>query len=968
MSQELHLHFPDPAHVIVSLDNALTPALPFIPPLSAAELGELRWYLETYAGRYTTDVDDQRAARLDANLPRWGAALFAAVFDAPAVNELFQQFQNGADLGRLLTISAEHPRVLALPWELLRDPADDRPLFAHTPPIAIRRRLRNPTASAIQPKERLHVLMVISRPAGASFIDPRLDAQPLLDALKEHAAGRVAVEFLRLPTFKRLTARLNDRALPPVDIVHFDGHGVFDRQTNTGYLLFEDDDGERDLVPADKLGKLLQRRRLAMVVLSACQSATLTGDDDAEPADAMGSVAVRLTAAGMPAVLAMSYTVLVATTRQLFAEFYARLAQGEGIGAALDQARRQLYLYPERHEVRRGAHQKRLTLQDWFVPVLHQAGEDGALLNPHPQPLAQTRKTAFRREASVRHNLPDVQVAGFFGRSRELWQIERWYVQGARRISITGFGGQGKSYLAQEAGRWLLRTGLFDLRAVVFVSYAAFQGVDPVGYAVSTLATVLEKNLVDADAATTLLARTPTLLILDNLEALAGNLLRELLDAAALWSQAGASRVLITTRSPTFDHPGYANTGRHRYLPLAGLAVEEALAYYQTLWNLPPTATLPAHPRDDLLRLFAQVDYHPLSISLLAQQLKTHQPAELGERLQSLLVETPDNPLLASLNLSLERLPAEIQQWLPRLGVFQGGAIEPALLAITEIPEDEWPTVRAALHTTSLIEIEQLPNIIAPYLHFHPTLAPTLWMRLDTEQQAVLSTRHRQHYYELSDYLSEGDKFNPHAARAIIHRELPNLLHAVHTALTAGDADAVGFATSVNEFLDYFGLNRDRDHLTQRANEAAGTERSLAWFLARTSRGEQLLLAGRYAEAETIFQTVQTKLAGLDSTPGYPHCLTLGRLGRCLEGQGRPDQAATYYRQALAIAAQLEQTTGVQREQGILQCDLGSALTDIGDFVEARQAYETGLTIAKDQNDERQIGVVEGQLGTLALR
>ncbi|HXP59127.1 MAG TPA: hypothetical protein VN829_01480, partial [Dongiaceae bacterium] len=58
-------------------------------------------------------------------------------------------------------------------------------------------------------------------------------------------------------------------------------------------------------------------------------------------------------------------------------------------------------------------------------------------------------------------NVPPAPAADFFGRPRELWHIERWFADGTRRITITGFGGQGKTALALEAGRWLTRAGLF---------------------------------------------------------------------------------------------------------------------------------------------------------------------------------------------------------------------------------------------------------------------------------------------------------------------------------------------------------------------------------------------------------------------------------------------------------------------------------------------------------------------------
>jgi len=100
-------------------------------------------------------------------------------------------------------------------------------------------------------------------------------------------------------------------------------------------------------------------------------------------------------------------------------------------------------------------------------------------------------------------NLSPLPKAGFWGRTQELWDIECAFVQdGTRRLTISGFGGQGKTFLAVEAGRWLYRTGLFE--TVCFVDYAQFQGVEihATDLAVSTLATVLDKSLVNVQAAT----------------------------------------------------------------------------------------------------------------------------------------------------------------------------------------------------------------------------------------------------------------------------------------------------------------------------------------------------------------------------------------------------------------------------------------------------------------------------------
>ncbi len=913
------------------------------------------------------------------------------------------------------------------------------------------------------------------------FINPRSEAMAVLEAIAQEATGQVEVEFLRPATLAKLVERLEDKRKPPVDIVHFDGHGLFDAKgnlyeraklsdpgltkrleesanssgTNMGYLLFEDKEGKQALITAETLGDILNRQKVGLIVLSACQSAAVAGED------AMGSVAARLTHAGIPAVLAMTHSVLVTTAQQLFAKFYQCLVRGEGIGEALDNARRDLYLHRQRGEQQRGQERFVLELHDWFLPALYQAGKDMPLLREIP-PSSPYEGGSSEVSPSQRvwqeqnwRNLPQLQEAGFFGRSRELWKIEKWFVQGTQRITISGFGGQGKTYLAIEAGLWLCRTRMFQ--QACFVDYAAFQGIDAVGLAVSTLGTVLEQSFLDAEAVTAYLTSRrgeSLLLILDNLEAIASEPLQELLTVAQRWSEVGDCRLLLTTRMGDFHHPGYPNEGsfKHRALPLAGLAEEDALEYFQKLMKLPPAPEFELPKRETLLELFKLVAFHPLSIGLLARQLKQRRPAELGQRLEALVVEIPDNPLLASLNLSLDRLDAEAQQWLPRLGVFQGGAMEDVLLAVTglgkadedpevaqarqlleamqsgnhiailrfmgydvpdgfELPEEvvqqlqqfinenmgqlaewladkpqtelaagadesTWQTLRQQLEATGLIQAEYLRGIAAPYLKFHPTLAPALWSKLERsplnpplargargDQTAQLLARHRQRYYQLARYLYQEDQKNPERARAIAQRELPNLLSAVHGALDAGEEWAVDFVDNVNKFLDVFGLNKDRAELTRRAQQL-GKLGSRAWYLARSNQGEQLFSAGRYREAAQVFEEI---LVGLGEQPSHQRCNTLTRLGRCLGFQGQAARAAEVYRQGLAEAEELEASDSVKQLVAVSQADLGDVLSHMGDYGGARIAYEQSLTLSKEVGDARQEAVINAQLGSLAL-
>jgi hypothetical protein len=207
------------------------------------------------------------------------------------------------------------------------------------------------------------------------------------------------------------------------------------------------------------------------------------------------------------------------------------------------------------------------------LPVLYQAGNDVPMLSagvqpsvpsfnrdptgsastgkgrsiaPHALPVGSRLNDSPAAQGikrGLQHNVPPAPEAGFFGRRKELWQIERWFAGPTRRITITGFGGQGKTALAQEAGRWLVRAGQFQ--AAVFVDYARIQSLDAVAVAVSNIGAVLQESL---------------------------------LDAAVGWSAAGGSRVLCTTRRPEFGHAAYRIEGTlvHRRIPLAGLGSRRA--------------------------------------------------------------------------------------------------------------------------------------------------------------------------------------------------------------------------------------------------------------------------------------------------------------------------------------------------------------------------------------------------------
>jgi len=91
---ELNVRFPSTTQFIVRLGEEETETLTFTVPITEADYQDLRWYVETYATQYTTDIDDKRARGIADKLPQWGKALFEALFDERVAQRLFNAFQD----------------------------------------------------------------------------------------------------------------------------------------------------------------------------------------------------------------------------------------------------------------------------------------------------------------------------------------------------------------------------------------------------------------------------------------------------------------------------------------------------------------------------------------------------------------------------------------------------------------------------------------------------------------------------------------------------------------------------------------------------------------------------------------------------------------------------------------------------------------------------------------------------------
>jgi hypothetical protein len=206
-------------------------------------------------------VFKQRAERIEGQLPVWGQQLYHATLGTTAAQEALRGWQQAADgTERRFSVlvddtllrrsDADQPEtaqeaaveLLALPWELLHDQRTY--LFQGYQAVRVRRRLPNRhRQDARVTALPIRILLVSPRPEDdhTCYIDHRISALPLVQAV-ENLGDLVQLTVLTPPTFPALCQALRQAAQAgtPFDVVHFDGHGVYDRRHGLGQLCFED--------------------------------------------------------------------------------------------------------------------------------------------------------------------------------------------------------------------------------------------------------------------------------------------------------------------------------------------------------------------------------------------------------------------------------------------------------------------------------------------------------------------------------------------------------------------------------------------------------------------------------------------------------------------------------------------------------------------------------------------------------
>lgn len=999
--------------------------VPWSVPFFEGDLDQLRWYLEDYL-QAPFGVYEAQGPSVAARLADWGERLFSSVFGSGAGRDAYLRVRAREHIGSELYVRSADPRWLGLPWELLRDPRHPTPLALELDAVG-----RMLPAGALPDSvgvtgEALRVLMVIARPAGLDDVGYGMIARPLLERV-EAVRGRVEVEVLRPPTLAALRSRLAEAAAAgePFQVVHFDGHGVMGRRRPVGaddgppvmfrhpavegLVLFEDDDGGRDPVPASDFAETLRAGRVPVVVLNACQSGAL-GDET------RAAVATRLLAEGTSSVVAMGYSVYVVAAAEFMTAFYDGLFSGSSVAAAVREGRQRM----SRNRMRPSP-KGMLDLEDWMVPVhylrrevsfpyLHREEPASRMAVPTLDAILDRLRPGQHGGRGVDGRDPLAPVGRFVGRDGAFFELEV-ATRHHRVVILHGPGGTGKTEVAKAFGRWLRDTGGLDHPdGVVFHSFepgVASFGLEGVltGIGLQLFGAgfaVLDEGRRRA-AVVEALRESRLLLVWDNFETVhsmpdPGQAtppltddeqaeLRAFVDDVA--APGGRSAIIITSRS----HEPWL--GDRRRMALGGLWPQEAAEYAEDLLRGYPRAQAKRQQRT-FAELVAWLEGHPLAMRLILPQLERTEPAELLAALQG-QGPLPDGfeteagrtrSLAASAHYSLIHLDEQTRRLLPAVSLFESvvdidvlailSQLETSPARFRDVTRDRWGEV---MDTAAAVGL--LTPLGRGMYRVHPALPAYVsaeWRNADPERYDADRTATLQSLLAayvvfsrwLLDQIHAGDAGLAYSCIELQGRTLGRLLRS---ALDHGDwSSALTLLVPLDSAWDARGRYEEARHWVDRIQLATedptdgpppfDSQPGALWLFAVGSQANRALRAHRLDDAHAIHDAIRASLEAVPESPQRDDYLATSfhQLGMVAQVRGDLAGAEDWYRRALAYRERHGNQGGVAASYH----QLGTVAQDRGHMNEAEDWYRKSLTIKEELGNRPTMALTQHQLGMIA--
>lgn len=292
-----------------------------------------------------------------------GQELYQLLFPSP-IHAHFQQTEavaRSVNSKLRLRLRIEANSLASLPLEFMYRTSGDH-FLAQNPNTVLSRYLNLPLPpNRVRRREGpLHLLTIIANPTDQYPLDPdgweNIVQQALATPIKN---SQITMQTVKRATFKEIRNALLQQK---PDIIQFVGHGIY--QQGKGYLALVDDKTNKTwLVDDERFANILLgfEDHLGLVSLATCESAKSDS-----PQGFLG-IAPKIVQRGIPAVVAMQYSVLIKTAEVFLENFYTSIAARKPVDWAVQWARNAV-------SIEMGTDNR-----EFATPVLYMRAEDGEI-------------------------------------------------------------------------------------------------------------------------------------------------------------------------------------------------------------------------------------------------------------------------------------------------------------------------------------------------------------------------------------------------------------------------------------------------------------------------------------------------------------------------------------------------------------------------------------------------------------
>lgn len=609
------------------------------------------------------------------------------------------------------------------------------------------------------------------------------------------------------------------------------------------------------------------------------------------------------------------------------------------------------------------------------------------------------------------YNLPQ-QLTAFVGRDLELEEWSDLIRERSRRlITITGFGGVGKTRVAMRIGEALL----FDFPDGVWWCSLeqAITADDALARIAQALSITLQSNATVAEQVFRHLRERNALLVLDNVEQITGGagFLKQLL------AETRQLVCLITSRR-TMGLRG------ETVLELAPMAARESIELFkERASECRPDFAISDENRKDVIELCAQLEGVPLAIELAAARVAGMTPRQILQRLserfrllqsRSLEMNERQRALRGAIDWSYALLSDDDKHVFAQLSVFSGGfTLEDA----EEVCEafDVFESVMS-LRQQSFFRAESAPGAHEQRFAMLETMREYAAEKLleTGDRGTAAKMRHAKRFLRLTRECL-GKLRTPAETQAIdnLERNEKNVRAALDWSAATGDANLEaelalvtgamqyrrGFLQSAVEIIQNgleavrrggeqqpiltarllleraglhydFGGPEDCARLGEEALRLLETTDDLpAKARAENLLGQAAMLGKRFSEAvkhyeraRDLFQHAGDRIGVAIVLNNYALAERRDQSGSGEENSQRRERAGVHFNEAVAIRRELGDRRGLAETLN----NLGVLAFEMGQFTDAWRYYREALTYEREIDNRHGIGIVLANLGEVA--